>query len=374
MTFKGFEPIAEHAAGHSEWIADALAALANVRQPLALVDLAAERIVAANAEAAELFNASPSALVGRSLLELIVPEGRDEAKHAQELLLAGQIEGFQAHRIYKPVHAPAFEADVWVRKLAIPDAESVALVVIVPDGIRHGDYASTAVTRHQVRTLIAVTDHDWSIRHASAEAKAVLGVNPRNVIGTPFLALVHPDDLPSVLFAITDAITSKRASVLKARLGTSNRRWRDTTFSVTALCDHSPPRLCILATLGLPATQAAPGRSDAPRIARTEQLEQTLWRIALEVRAATSAPQVCDLLDDSTAEKLQQLSTRQWEIVSRLRRGEPPSKIAANLYVSPSTVRNQLSAIYRKLGVHSQVEMLALFRTVVPSAHLDDTQ
>jgi len=61
MTFKGFEPIAEHAAGHSEGIADAVAALANVRQPLALVDLAAERIVAANAEAAELSNASPSA-------------------------------------------------------------------------------------------------------------------------------------------------------------------------------------------------------------------------------------------------------------------------------------------------------------------------
>jgi PAS domain S-box-containing protein len=370
MTVQGFEPIADR----SEGIAEAFAALANVRQPLAVVDLAAERIVAANAEAAELFNASPSELVGRSLLEVIVPEGRDDAKRAQELLRSGQIDGFQAHRIYNSVHGPAFEADVWVRKLAIPDVESVALVVIVPDGMHQGDYSSTAVTRHHVRTLIAVTDHDWSIRHASAEAKSVLGVSPRDIIGTPFPALVHPDDMPSVLFAITDAITSKRTAVLKARLGTSNRRWRDTTYSVTALCDHSPPRLCILATLSLRRTQAAPGRSEAGRVARTEQLEQTLWRIAVEVRAATSAPQVCDLLDDSTAEKMQQLSSRQWEIVSRLSRGEPPSKIAANLYVSPSTVRNQLSAIYRKLGVHSQLELLALFRTVAPSAHLDDAQ
>jgi len=117
-----------------------------------------------------------------------------------------------------------------------------------------------------------------------------------------------------------------------------------------------------------------PRKRHNPSVNNTGGTPQTLWRIALEVRAATSAPQVCDLLDDSTAEKMQQLSSRQWEIVSRLRRGEPPSKIAANLYVSPSTVRNQLSAIYRKLGVHSEVELLALFRAVVPSAHLDDAQ
>lgn len=359
--FQSIEPLPELDEGDSADVAEAVAALATVEQPLALIDLTTKLILAANVGAAELFNSSPSALAGRSLLDMIVEEGRSDAEHAQELLRSGQIHGFQAHRIYKTVHGAAFEADVWVRRLDIADAESIALVVIVPASVHHANYSTVPATRHHVRSLIAVTDHGWSVQHASAETETVLDMSSRDLIGTSFLAVVHPDDMANVLFAIADAVTSKRAAVLKARLGTSDRRWRDTTCSVTALCDHSPPRLCIVATLCQPTTPTVATRDGS----RTEQLEQTLRRIAFEVRAATSAPRVCDLLESDSADKLQQLSSRQWDIVSRLSRGESPSTIAAALYVSPSTVRNQLSAIYRKLGVHSQLELLALLRTTV---------
>ena len=55
-----------------------------------------------------------------------------------------------------------------------------------------------------------------------------------------------------------------------------------------------------------------------------------------------------------------ELSTRQWDIVTRLVRGENARTIAAELYLSPSTVRNHLSAIYRKFGIHSQVELIRM--------------
>jgi DNA-binding NarL/FixJ family response regulator len=54
-------------------------------------------------------------------------------------------------------------------------------------------------------------------------------------------------------------------------------------------------------------------------------------------------------------------STRQWEILTRLIRGERVQAIADDLYLSPSTVRNHLSVIYRKFGVHSQSELLAKY-------------
>jgi len=57
-----------------------------------------------------------------------------------------------------------------------------------------------------------------------------------------------------------------------------------------------------------------------------------------------------------------ELSARQWEVVSRLVRGERVVTIAAEMYLSQSTVRNHLSAIFRKVGVHSQQELLALWR------------
>jgi DNA-binding NarL/FixJ family response regulator len=53
------------------------------------------------------------------------------------------------------------------------------------------------------------------------------------------------------------------------------------------------------------------------------------------------------------------LSTRQWEILTRLVRGERVQDIADALYLSPATVRNHLTAVYRKFGVHSQAELLA---------------
>ena len=56
---------------------------------------------------------------------------------------------------------------------------------------------------------------------------------------------------------------------------------------------------------------------------------------------------------------LRELSQRQLEILRRLLRGERVPMIARDLFLSQSTVRNHLSAIYRRLGVHSQAELLA---------------
>jgi len=56
------------------------------------------------------------------------------------------------------------------------------------------------------------------------------------------------------------------------------------------------------------------------------------------------------------------LSSRQIEIVKRLLGGERVPTIARGLFVSQSTVRNHLSAVYQRVGVHSQDELLGLLR------------
>jgi DNA-binding CsgD family transcriptional regulator len=83
---------------------------------------------------------------------------------------------------------------------------------------------------------------------------------------------------------------------------------------------------------------------------------------ALEARAAQTLdalPALARLPHGS------ELSARQTEIVARLVAGQRPSEIARSMFLSPSTVRNHLVAIYRKFGVHSQAELLAaLLRAV----------
>ena len=57
---------------------------------------------------------------------------------------------------------------------------------------------------------------------------------------------------------------------------------------------------------------------------------------------------------------LSALSLRELEVVAILRRGLRISQIATTLSISTHTARNHIKHIYRKLGVHSQVELLAM--------------
>ena len=61
------------------------------------------------------------------------------------------------------------------------------------------------------------------------------------------------------------------------------------------------------------------------------------------------------------------LTPREREIVSALSTGQRVGAIAERLGVSEHTVRNHLKAVYRKLDVHSQVELLSRWRTNAPA-------
>jgi DNA-binding NarL/FixJ family response regulator len=58
-------------------------------------------------------------------------------------------------------------------------------------------------------------------------------------------------------------------------------------------------------------------------------------------------------------------------VLTRLLDGQRISAIAADLFVSHSTVRNHLSSIYAKLGVHSQVDLIRLVRRGTKSPATD---
>jgi DNA-binding CsgD family transcriptional regulator len=55
------------------------------------------------------------------------------------------------------------------------------------------------------------------------------------------------------------------------------------------------------------------------------------------------------------------LSDREAHVVRLLLSGLRVPLIAQQLHLSPSTIRNQLSTVYRKLGVSSQQQLILLF-------------
>lgn len=72
------------------------------------------------------------------------------------------------------------------------------------------------------------------------------------------------------------------------------------------------------------------------------------------------SPQAYEALAKATRDegRQQSLSEREVEILRLAKRGLPNPQIAQSLHISPGTVRNHLSTIYRKLGVHSRHEAL----------------
>lgn len=69
---------------------------------------------------------------------------------------------------------------------------------------------------------------------------------------------------------------------------------------------------------------------------------------------------------DPSPDSVQKLSVREREIVEKLATGRRVKDIAGELFISTHTVRNHLKAIYRKLNVRSQLDLLSLMSREFP--------
>jgi DNA-binding NarL/FixJ family response regulator len=91
-------------------------------------------------------------------------------------------------------------------------------------------------------------------------------------------------------------------------------------------------------------------------------LDAIIRRIVLELQAAGVTMRTTAAAESRASPVLANLSLRQKEVVSRLLRGERVPGIAKAMFVSESTIRSHLTAIFRSFGVHSQDELLVKLR------------
>jgi DNA-binding CsgD family transcriptional regulator len=83
---------------------------------------------------------------------------------------------------------------------------------------------------------------------------------------------------------------------------------------------------------------------------------------ALKVLAGEAEPPAAAPVEQAArapALDLSTLSNREREVVEGLRSGKRLSRLAEEFGISAHTIRNHLKHLFRKLGVHSQVELLA---------------
>jgi DNA-binding CsgD family transcriptional regulator len=201
-------------------------------------------------------------------------------------------------------------------------------------------------------SVLGTTDDRLFIDRIStdADAEALLGFAPVDLLGRSLLTLVDEASIPGLLGALAHGFTSGQAL---ATVGVAVRTGRGHLLQCDAVVLPMAPTPASAFAIFPDEPEVAISLTDVQR--RLHRFIERVATIDLSRRVAT-APTEDELPGIS------RLTAREREIVRRLISGDRAPAIAEALFLSPNTVRNQLSSVYRKLGVRSQQGLIDLFR------------
>ena len=317
--------------------------------PIALIELDNFTVLAVSDAALELLGTTASAVVGHPVIDLIDSEERADALAVHEAIRAGHINFYRASRRLGATEESRSLSTVWVRAIQFGDRR-VTLVELV-DGNRPRESPLVEhLGREPLHLVVGAMDARWVVTSVSDNISLVLGIHADDLVGRPLVSADEQRTLSKFFDADRRAHAESSVS-LPIRLKDAAGAFKPLRCMLTSLAGTTDRLFILIADSELPAADAAN---------RASQLEHHLWRIAAELEASGILQQIGDIPDMARFPQMEALTVRQWEVLGRLMRGERVSKIAAALFVSDSTVRNHLSAIFERFGVHSQAELLAV--------------
>jgi DNA-binding CsgD family transcriptional regulator/PAS domain-containing protein len=327
---------------------------------LAAVDLPSGRVLAVNPLLAEALGSTVGELTGSSSLEWLSSGDRQAARLGYQALADGDLTGYQAIRSLANPSDTDQVFSVWVSTVDV-DGARIGLASVIPSAPYDNQFRALPPAFQVPEpgdVVLGTVDHEWRIDRVSQDVTALLGLTPEQAAGQPVLAVIHPADLPAFLAAVEHARRGQRSVRVTLRLSASSRDWVEAAVVLAAIAPGDPPPLAFALMRDDDAADPA-GPGDATREMR---LEAHMLRIADELHAAGLIPRLPQLPALADEPRLGKLTSREWAVLTRLLDGQRIPAIAASLYVSQSTVRNHLSSIYAKLGVHSQVDLIRLIR------------
>jgi PAS domain-containing protein/DNA-binding CsgD family transcriptional regulator len=312
-------------------------------------------IILGNESAAALYGLPLDELVGRRVTELAEPA--DLVERTVAALVAGAFDSYHATRL---LGSNDHETLVQTTTRAVEvDGHRVGVSLLVPETeLLQPDRNPWNRRLDLVPVAIGCADPDLTIEVVSLEIEELVGLTPDQSVGRRLLDLIAPEDVPAVEHAMGNAGLTAPVSIPRIR-------FRGSAGQSPAVCvllaprQHKGGRSVAFALVGR-IENYWPQRPD-----RVAELELHLRRIGAEVRAAGVLSTIDTIPGLKEFPELGELTSRQWEILDRLLRGERVPTIANELFISASTVRNHLSKIFEKFGVHKQSELIELLRPSV---------
>jgi DNA-binding CsgD family transcriptional regulator len=309
--------------------------------PIMEVQLATRLISAVSDALSELIGFAREELVGSDPTRYL--DGPPSP--ALPLLVSGQILGYETTTKLRRRDGRVSDVHVWAHALDPRRPPKTGLLVIDDPGPA-GD--PTWTDSVDALAVLGTVDAEWHIDRITAGVGTLLGYDAAAVNGQPFLGNVHPGDVAELLTGLGHAVRSGHSVVVRVRLQGADGGWHWCRACLAALPESSG-----FAFLVTPVSDTS-GAADL-----AYDLQERLARIGYEVQAARALPRTASLPTASELPGLEKLTAREMQILTHLRAGSRSSDIAESLSLAQSTVRNHLTSVYGKLGVTSQVGLLA---------------
>lgn len=283
----------------------------------------------------------------------VEPKGVEEPL---ALLATGALDGYT--RQATVTRPDGVEVDYDIRVTAWPRGHrrdvAVTLIMSPQQELQAGPDLPDGMPQRAI--VLGSIDGNWAIDRLTSDADEVLDVPAVDLLGRSLLTLVHPDDVPTLYLLAAHATEAHSTATATLRLSARDDVVLQCRFGLNPLAGPPPS--------GFAFCLASAAEQRPTDQLRAKELEDHLQRIAREVEAAGIASRSRLLPTSLQLPELSALTSREYEIVVLLAAGHRVDGLAKELYLSQSTVRNHLSAVFRKLGVRSQSDLLSKLRGV----------
>jgi PAS domain S-box-containing protein len=346
--------------GHGQWVDSWRAAVRASRSAVGLAELPSTRFVELSAAAATLLGTTPSDGIGLHYLGIV--DRPDEVAASVGLLTTGALDAVDAQRRFRRRDGSSIDLRTCGRAIRSRSGNDLVLWLAgdaVTEPLANATHSVDGLVMERQWSVVTL-DGRWRVERLDTDDDRLLGHRPAELIGAELISLIHPDDIAALLLAFARATTTTTARE-RLRFRHRDGTWRSVHVVARAEQSESQPPL---------ALALAPESQPVADGDRVRELEAVLRRVVRELEAAGVVARTSDAGSTLNQPAIEGLSPRQQEVLSRLLRGERVPRIASAMYLSQSTVRNHLAAIFRRVGVHSQEALLAELRRRTPASRL----
>jgi PAS domain S-box-containing protein len=320
--------------GAGRWLAAWQEAVRASTKAIVLMDLDTGHMMALSDGGAALFGRPAEELEGVSYVE--VADLPAEAAAAMEMARDGRVDGTRSRRRFG--RPDGTHVDAQVTGWAIRSGAGPVLGVWVAEDPASPDArlapaekrvmsppTPTMWSPSDVPAAIAL-DERWRVASVPNAAAALLGWRSEDLVAKPMVELTHPDDISRLLLAFAQATTDPD-STTPLRLRHAHGGWQSVWAMVMAEDAKGFPWFSLRLRDG--GERTATWSTDLPALTRRER-----------------------------------------DVLARLLDGQRVATMAREMYLSQRTIRNHLSAVFRKAGVHSQNELIELLRRPRPNNYV----